>query len=276
MSVFTTPEPITATLTTAGARVRLLASERTDTVVRVEPVDAASKSDVKVAEHTKVEFADGELSIETKKAGGKDGSVAITIELPTGSRLTLNTAWSDVLAEGLFGDCVLDVASGRIQVDRVAAVRGNLAAGEVGIGYVAGTVGIEGGAAGMRIGEVVGAVRYVGSHGRVWIGHARSDVDLSGANGSFDIDRADGAVAAKAANCPIRIGRLSRGRAELVNTSGGIDVGVDGDTVSVDAKSTKGAVRSAFATDGGVGGVGGVRVYARTRLDDIVIHRAAA
>ncbi len=273
MSVFTTPEPITATLTTAGARVRVVASERADTVVRVEPIDAASKSDVKVAEKTKVGFIDGELTIETKKAGGKEGSVAITIELPAGSRLALNTAWSDIRAEGLFGDCVLEVGSGRIQVDRAAAVRGNLAAGEIEIGHVAGTVDIEGGAAGMRIGEVAGTIRYVGSNGKVWIGHARSDVDFSGASGSFAIDRADGAVSAKAANCPIRVGRLSRGQAELVNASGGIAVGIDGDTASVDAKSTKGSVRSAFATDGGEGGV---KVYARTRLDDIVIHRAAA
>ncbi|RSM77583.1 hypothetical protein DL991_20960 [Amycolatopsis sp. WAC 01375] len=272
MSVFPTPAPITATLTTAGARVRVTASERPDTVVLVEPIDAASKSDVKVAENTKVGFDGGKLSIETKKAGGKNGSVAITIEVPTGSQLVLNTAWSDVTAEGRFGECALEVSSGRIQIDRVASVRGNLAAGEIAIGHVAGTVDVDGGSAGVRIGEVEGTVRYEGATGKVWIGHARSDVDLSGSSGSFDIDRADGNVAAQAANCPIRVGRLSRGKAELLNASGGIEVGIEGDTASVDAKSTKGSVRNSIATDGGQGGV---KVYARTRLDDIVIHRAA-
>ncbi|WP_414940657.1 DUF4097 family beta strand repeat-containing protein [Amycolatopsis sp. cmx-11-51] len=266
MSVFPTPKPITVTLTTAGARVRVAASERSDTVVLVEPIDSTSKSDVKVG------FAGGELSIETKKAKSKAGSVAITIEVPDGSRLVLNTAWSDVRAEGRFGDCVLEVASGRVQVDRVATVRGNLAAGEVAFGYVAGTVDLEGGAAGLRIGEAKGTVRYAGSTGKVWIGHAHADLDLSGSSGSFDIDRADGDVVAKAANCPIRVGRLSRG-AELANASGGIEVGVDGDTASVDAKSTKGSVHSSFGEDSGEGGV---KVYARTRLDDIVIRRAAA
>ncbi|MEV7549488.1 hypothetical protein AB0N89_07680 [Amycolatopsis sp. NPDC089917] len=271
MSVFTTLSPITATLTTAGARVRVTASDRSDTVVSVEPIDATSKSDVKVAGNTKVGFAGGELTIETKKAGGKSGSVAITIAVPTGSKLVLNTAWSDVLAEGRFGDCELEVGSGKIQVDRVAAVRGNLAAGEVAIGHVAGTVTVEGSTAGLRIGEVEGTVKYVGATGKVWIGHARSGVDFSGSGGSFDIDRADGDVIAKAANCPIRVGRLSHGAAELVNASGGIEVGIDGDTASVDAVSTKGSVRNSFAA----GGEGGVRVYARTRLDDIVVQRAA-
>jgi len=271
MTVFPTPQPIAATLAVAGARVRLTASERTDTVVLVEPIDATSKSDVKVAENTKVGFDGGKLSIETKKAGGKNGSVAITIEVPAGSRLDLNTAWSDVEADGQFGDCALEMSSGQVRVDRVAAVRGNLAAGEIAIGHVAGTVDLEGGSAGVRIGEAEGTVKYSGATGKVWIGHARSDVELSGSSGSFDIDRADGDIVASAANCPIRIGLLSRGEAELVNASGGIEVGVDGDTASVDAKSTKGSVRNSLANDGEAG----VKVYARTRLDDIVIHRAA-
>jgi hypothetical protein len=84
MTAFTTPEPITATLTTAGAHVRIAASERPDTVVRVEPVNSASKSDVKVAEQTEVAFADGQLTIKTNKPGAKNGSVAITVELPAG------------------------------------------------------------------------------------------------------------------------------------------------------------------------------------------------
>ncbi|MFE6613238.1 DUF4097 family beta strand repeat-containing protein [Amycolatopsis sp. NPDC057786] len=270
MSVFPTPQPITATLTIAGARVRVAASDRQDTAVLVEPIDAASKSDVKVTANTKVAFDDGKLSIETKKAGGKDGSVAITVEVPTGSQLVLNTAWSDVSAEGQFGDCSLEMSSGQVRIDSVTAVRGDLAAGEVAIGHVTGTVAVEGGSAGVRIGEAGGIVKYSGSTGKVWIGHARSDVDLSGSSGSFDIDRADGDVVAQAANCPIRVGRLSQGSAELANASGGIEVGVDGDTASVDAKSTKGSVRNSVAA-----GEGGAKVHARTRLDDSVIHRAA-
>lgn len=275
MTQFATPKPITATLTTGGARVRVAASERTDTVVLVEPINSANSSDVKVAEHTKVDFSDGELSVETTKSGAKNGSVAITIELPVGSRLVLNTAWTDVHADGVLGDCELNLASGQIQLDHIAALRGNLAAGSVSIGHVAGATDIEGGAAGLRIGEANGAVRYQGSTGKVWIGHALSDVDLSGAGGSFDIDRAEGGVIAKAANCPIRIGQVTRGQVELTNASGGIEIGVsETTTASVDAKSTKGTVRNSLSTQDKSDSQ--VKVYARTRLDDIVIHPAAA
>ena len=49
MPTFDTPGLIAATVVVAGAQVRVTASDRTDTVVLVEPIDKASKKDVKVA-----------------------------------------------------------------------------------------------------------------------------------------------------------------------------------------------------------------------------------
>ncbi|SMD24939.1 DUF4097 family beta strand repeat-containing protein [Kibdelosporangium aridum] len=277
MTTFATPEPITATLTTGGAQVRIAASERSDTVVLVEPINTASMKDVKVAAKTKVDFSAGALTVDTVKAGDKDGSVAITIELPVGSKLVLNTAWTDVHADGVLGDCELNVASGEVELDRIAALYGNVAAGAVKVGHVAGTVDIEGGAASVRIDAVAGTVRYQGSTGKVWIGHALSDVDLNGSSGSFDIDRAEGSVVAKASNCPIRIGQMTRGQAELTNASGGIEVGIsEGTAAWVDATSTKGAVRNSLPSQDSPDQFDEqVKLYAHTRLDDIVIHRAA-
>lgn len=277
MTTFATPRPITATLTTAGAHVRVTASRRSDTVVRVEPVDSANKSDVKVARKTKVDFAGGALSVRTTKSGEKTGSVAITVELPAGSGLVLHTAWSDVHAGGPLGDCELNLVSGRVRLDRVAALRGNLSAGDVEVEHVAGPVTLDGGAAGVRIGEVTGLVRYDGSTGRVRIGHALADVVVGSARGSVDIDRAEGDVIARAGDCPIRVGSMARGQAELVNASGGIEVGIgEGTAAWVDAESTKGLVRSSLpAQDDPAAFADKVRVHARTRRDDVLIHRAA-
>jgi hypothetical protein len=50
MPTFVTPGPITAAVQVAGAQVRVAASDRSDTVVLVEPIDEASPSDVKVAQ----------------------------------------------------------------------------------------------------------------------------------------------------------------------------------------------------------------------------------
>jgi DUF4097 and DUF4098 domain-containing protein YvlB len=259
MPTFVTPGPITAAVQVAGARVRIAASERTDTVVLVEPVDHASPSDVKVASRTKVDFAAGQLTVKTTVSGDKKGSVAITIDLPAGSGLAANVAYSSVNADGPLGDCELHMASGRVQLDRINTLQANIAGGELAIGDIAGRAIVGGSAVAMRV------------------GHVSADLVLSSGSGSLDIDRADGSVTATTADGAIRIGRLARGRAELMNRSGAIEVGIsEGTVASVDANSERGSVRNSVPAPAGQGTVDGeVTVHARTRYGDIVVQRAA-
>jgi len=278
MPTFATPGPIAATVEVAGAQVRIGASDRTDTVVLVEPVNKASKSDVKVAEKTTVDFSGGHLSVKTTVAGDKNGSVAISIDVPAGSGLVASVAHSSVRADGPLGDCELQMASGQVQLDRVNALRANVAAGEVAVGHIAGGATIDGGKAAVRVTEVEGTVRFSSSAGQIWIGDASADLDLTSGSGGFDIDRADGSVSATTGNGAIRIGRLTRGQAELMNGSGNIEVGIsEGTTARVDANSERGSVRNSVPPQETPGASGNeVTVHARTRHGDIIIERAAS
>jgi hypothetical protein len=278
MPTFATSGPIAATVQVAGARVRVTATDRTDTVVLVEPIDAASRSDVKVAGKTKVEFAGGHLSVKTTAAGSKNGSVAITIDLPAGSSLVAYLAYSSVQADGAFGECELHLASGRVELDRIDALQANISSGEVVVGHIAGPAEIDGGASEVRIGEVRGLVGISSSGGRAWIGHAAADLELSSTSGGFDIDRADGSVTAKTASGAIRIGRMTHGQAKLLNASGNIEVGIsEGAAASVDVDSERGAVHNFVSSPGDAGPSDDkVMVHARTRHGDIIIQRAAS
>ena len=278
MPAFDTPGPIAATVVVAGAQVRVTASDRTDTVVLVEPIDKASKTDVKVANKTKVDFAGGQLSVKTTASGDQDGSVVITIDLPAGSSLVAYLAHSSVHADGSFGECELHMASGRVQLDRINALQANIAAGEVTIGHIAERANIDGGAFAMRISEVKDTVKLSSSGaGQIWIGHASGDLDLSSGHGGFDIDRADGSVTAKTGDGAIRIGRLTRGQAELMNRSGNIEVGIsEGTAARVDANSKRGSVRNSVPSQENPDTSDNkVTVHARTRYGDIIIQRAA-
>jgi DUF4097 and DUF4098 domain-containing protein YvlB len=276
MPAFATPGPIAATVEVAGAQVRVTATDRTDTVVLVEPIGTASRS-IKVAEKTKVEFADGQLSVKTTTPGDKFGSVAITIDLPTGSSLVAHLAYSEVNAEGALGASEVHMASGQVQLDRVDALKANISSGEVSIGHIAGRADIDGAAFAMRIGEANGNVGFSSSGGRTWIGHAAADLDLSSASCDFDIDRADGSVTAETASGAIRIGRMTNGQAKLMNGSGNIEVGIsEGTAVSVDVNSERGAVHNFVSSQGEPGAADPkVSVFARTRHGDITIQRAA-
>ena len=282
MPTFATAGPVTATVEVAGAQVRVTASDRTDTVVLVEPRDAASRRDVKVADKTKVGLADGQLTVKTITPGDKAGSVAITIGLPAGSSLAAYLAHSSVQVDGSVGQCELHMASGRVQLDRIDALRANISAGEVAIAHIAGRADIEGGTFAVRIGEVDGPVGIRGSGGQAWIGHAAADLELSSSSGGFDIDRADGSVTATTASGAIRIGRMTHGQAKLMNGSGTIEVGIsDGTAAFIDASSERGAVRNSVASpspspDSSDASDATVTVHARTRYGDIIMQRAAS
>jgi Putative adhesin len=277
MPTFATPDPITATVEVAGAQVRVTASDRTDTVVLVEPRNAASRKDVKVADKTKVDFASGQLSVKTMVPGDKNGSVAITIDLPAGSGLIAHLAYSGVHVDGSAGKCELHMASGRAQFDRIDALRANISAGEVEIGRIAGRADIDGATFAVRIGEVEGPAGIASSGGRAWIGHAAADLELSSGSGSFDIDRADGSVTATTASGAIRIGRMTHGQAKLKNGSGNIEVGIgDGTAAYIDVNSERGSVRNSVASPENPDAADAeVTVHARTRHGDIIIQRAA-
>jgi DUF4097 and DUF4098 domain-containing protein YvlB len=278
MPTFDTPGPIAAIVVVGGAQVRVTASDRTDTVVLVEPINKASRSDVKVASKTKVDFADGQLSVKTTVSGDKNGSVVITIDLPAGSSLIAYLAHSSVHADGSFGECELHMASGRVQLDRISALQANIAAGEVTIGHIAERASVDGGAFAMRISEVKDTVKLSSTGaGQTWIGHASADLDLSSAHGGFDIDRADGSVTAKTADGAIRIGRLTRGQAEVMNRSGNIEVGIsEGTAARVDANSERGSVRNSVPAQENPDTTDNkVTVRARTRYGDIIIQPAA-
>ena len=67
MPTFDTPEPITATIDLAIGDVRISAGDRATTVVDVQPSDPSSEDDRKVAEQTRVEYANGQLLVKTPK-----------------------------------------------------------------------------------------------------------------------------------------------------------------------------------------------------------------
>lgn len=278
MPTFATPGPIASTVEVGGARVRVTASDRTDTVVLVEPINEASRSDVKVAGKTKVGFANGRLSVKTTTPGDKSGSVAITIDLPAGSSLAAYLAHSSVQVDGPVGRCDLHLASGQVQLDRIDTLQANIASGAVAISHITGRASIEGGAFALRIGEAGGTVGLSSSGGQARIGRASAGLDLSSSSGDFDIDRADGSITVTTASGAIRIGRMTHGQAKLLNGSGNIEVGIgEGAAAAIDASSERGAVHDFVSPQGNADPPDPmVIVHARTRHGDIVIQRAAS
>ncbi|WP_324190446.1 hypothetical protein [Nocardia nova] len=141
MPTFQTPEPIAVAVEVLSGTVTVIASDRTDTVVAVRPADAAKKADVRAAEQTRVDFADGALTVTTPKDWrtytpfGGNPSIEVTVEVPTGSGFRGTAGVGRILGAGELGDCVLEVSAGDIVVERpLGSVTAKTAQGNIRIG----------------------------------------------------------------------------------------------------------------------------------------------
>ncbi len=280
MPTFDTPGPIAATVVVGGAQVRVTASDRTDTVVLVEPINKTSKKDVKGGQQDQGRLSPTVSYRSKRTVSGDESRLAITTDLPACSSLVAYLAHSDVRADGSLGECEAAHGIGSCSPARSHQLqRGqrHRRPAEVTIGHIAGRASIDGAAFAMQISEVQDIVRLSSSGGQTWIGHASADLDLSSGSGGFDIDRADGSVTAKTGDGTIRIGRLTRGQAELLNGSGNIEVGIsEGTAASVDANSERGSVRNSVPPQENLETSDNkVTVHARTRHGDIIIQRAS-
>src|ERR1700676_780482 len=105
MPTFQTPGPVTAVVEVVAASVRLVATDRDDTVVEIRPRDPSRASDVRAAEQARVDFRNGRLAVSAGRriiSLGRGGAVNVDIELPSGSRLQTSSPFADIPHAGLF------------------------------------------------------------------------------------------------------------------------------------------------------------------------------
>ena len=278
---FETPGPIAVTLALTVADARVRAGARAETVVTINPTDAAKKADVEAAAQTRLEFADGRLVIKMPRSWkqytplGPRESIDISIELPAGSSLEGETWVGDLTCTGELGECRFNTSAGDIRVDRAGPVRLGTGAGRVVVDAVAGRSEISGSGV-MQIGEIDGPALVKNQNGSISIGEVTGDLRCSSANGDISIERALGAVEARTANGDVRVGEVVRGAVNLKTAFGRLEVGIrEGTAALLDVYSSFGRVQNSLtASDGPQPSDDTVQLRARTSYGDIVIHRS--
>jgi Putative adhesin len=282
MPTFDTPAPIHVTIKLGAGDLRITAGDRSDTVAEVRPSDDANSDDVRAAEQTRVEYADGRLLVQAPKSWKRyspfsdGGSVDVTIELPAGSQVQGDAAMAALRCEGRMGDCRLKTSAGDIVLGEAGAISLSTTAGDITVDRAAGNAEVTTASGDVRIGTVDGTAVIKNSNGDSWVGEAAGDVRLVGANGDIAVDRASGGVTAKTANGSVRVGEVVRGSVVLETAFGDVGVGIgDGTAAKVDASTHYGSVRNEMdASEGPEPSDETAEIYARTAMGDIVIHRS--
>jgi hypothetical protein len=281
MPVFTTPEAISVTIDLSVGEVRLVASDRADTVVEVRPSDAADESDVQAAQETTVEYADGALTVRGPKSrvfdfSKKSRSIAVLVELPTGSAVHGDLAAGDVHGTGALGECRFKSSVGQFQLDRTGRLRLDTT-GHVTVGAVVGDAQVATGSGRVRIGEIDGAAVVENSNGPTDLGTVTGALRVRAANGDISVERAESGVDAKTSNGTIRMGEVARDAVTLHTSTGDLEIGVAAGTAArLDLKTGYGRVSNGLEDigEGPSGSDATVEVHAQTSFGDITVRRA--
>jgi hypothetical protein len=279
---FDTPQPITATVDVVVGDVRLTAGDRADTVVDVQPSDASNPEDRRMAEQTRVEYADGQLLVKAPKLRswsirGHGGSIDVTIALPAGSTVHAGGGMADFTAEGRLGDTRIKTGMGRIELEHAARLTLKSGAGDITAGHASGHAEVTAGSGDIRLGELADSAVVKNSNGDTWIGVAGGELRVNAANGDVAVDTARAGLGAKSSNGSVRVGEVARGSVVLETKIGELEVGIrEGSAAWLDVSSGHGRVHSTLeAAEAPEPSAETVRVRARTTLGDIVIGRAA-
>jgi hypothetical protein len=283
MRTFDTPQPAPVTIEISIGTVHLIASDRSDTVVTVNPSDRTSRDDVEAAEKTIVDFINGGVLIKGPKwrsrlsmiGPGKAGSVDVTVELPSGSNFRGDAGMGDFRADGRLGDTHIRSGAGDVRLDHTSSADVVSGAGRLSLNRADGRVRVIT-AGEMSLGAVDGDLELKNNVGNSWVGEVTGTARVKSAAGDITIDRAHGSMTAKTATGDIEIGEVGEGVVVLETAAGGIDIGVrSGVATWLDARTGFGRVLNLMGDAAGPGPADAkVEIRARTSFGDISIHRS--
>ncbi|MGY3679054.1 DUF4097 family beta strand repeat-containing protein [Streptomyces sp. TE33382] len=280
MPSFDTPQPISVTARVDAGSIQFTAADRPDTVVEVRPRDPKKDKDVRAAEQTEATYASGVLTVRTPKSSllGRTGTVDVTVDLPTNSRIDLTGAWTQVLGEGRLGEVRVKTSSGDVRLDTTGPLKLTASHGSITVDRVEGPAEITTSSGSLRVGLVDGTAVLKNSHGTTTVGAATGELRVSGANGDIQIERAENSVTATTAHGALRVAEVARGTVQLETSYGAIDIGVrEGTAAWLDVSSSSGQVRNTLTTSETPAKTEDtVEVHARTRYGNIDIRRARA
>lgn len=263
MPTFDTPQPITATVEISAGSVRLVASDRDDTVVEVRPRDGSRSHDIKAAEQVRVDFNNGMLAVASQRGFSfpRRGEVVVDIALPSGSRLNVSAASAMITADGRYDECKFASASG-----------------DLAVGSVVGNLKADTASGGITVGDINGSASLSTASGDATIGDLDGGVKFQAASGSLTVRRLHGNLNARTASGDVTVATAVNGGVSAQTSSGEVVVGVaEGTAAQLDLRTVSGEVRNLLTpSDGPAAGDETLVVHARTGSGDVVVQRATA
>jgi DUF4097 and DUF4098 domain-containing protein YvlB len=281
MPTYQTPTPIDLAINVQVGAIEVIASDRADTVVTVSPSNPTKAVDRRGAEDTKVDFDGERVTVVGPRPRiswfGPSESIDVKVELPTGSRLTAESAVGAVRTVGRLGATRIKSSMGGVDIDATGDLWLRTSHGNATVGTAEGGIEMTTDFGRIRVGTLSGDAILKASHGSIQVEESGGDVDVKLSFGDLDIGTARASVAAKTAYGSIRLGEVSSGSIQVESGLGEVTIGVrPGVPAWLDLSSKNGHVRNELVSDRAPdASEQTVAVRARTELGDINIQRAS-
>jgi hypothetical protein len=254
MPTFSTPTPIDLAIHLPVGVIDITATDRADTVVTVSPANPDKAVDRRGAEETRVEFDGGRLTITGPKPRfsiiGPTESVDLHIELPSGSRVTADSAVGAVRATGRLGATRIKASTGSVEIADTGDLWLRAGHGSATVGTADGTADITADHGQIRVGKITGDAILKASHGNITVGESGGDFEAKLSYGDLELGRALASVTAKTAYGSIEIAEVSSGSIAVESGYGQLTIGVrPGVPAWLDLSSKEGRVRNQLEED---------------------------
>ncbi|HEU0317032.1 MAG TPA: DUF4097 family beta strand repeat-containing protein, partial [Solirubrobacteraceae bacterium] len=226
--------------------------------------------------------ADGRLLVKAPKGwrqytfrGGGE-SVAVQIDLPTGSRVHGNGGMAGLRSTGRLGECRFKTGLGEIRLDEAGPVELKTGMGDIAVGRAVDHADLSTGSGALTVDRIDGTGVIKNSNGDSLIGEVTGDLRVNAANGRISVDRADAAVTARTANGDIRLGEVAHGAVVAETGFGKLDLAIrDGVPAWLDLTTGCGSVHSDLDdAERPQPGEDAVEVRGRSGFGEIRIRRA--
>lgn len=286
MTTFPAPGPVSVLVELVAGALTVTATDTDEVVVDVRPSDPSKGQHVRSAEQTTVELTDGRLVVHQPKTlahyswFGSGISVDVSIRVPAGSSLEVQSPYASVRADGPLGPTVVRTSYGDVTLDEVRQPTLHTGYGAITARRIVGDADIVG-AGRIKIGEIEGAATIRNKYEGTAIGVVTGRLDVNASYGDIDVDHALAPVAARTAYGRVRVGEVVRGTVDVGTSYGALEVGIrPGSAAWLDLSSDHGIVRNSLdAVDGPSAAesdepVETVEVRGHTKYGDILVRRA--
>ncbi len=206
---------------------------RGNTVTVVVGITAGSDSEAeakRLAEATRVEIKGNKNSVTVRTALPKEMdeddhsiSIDVTVTMPSGGKLDLESKFGDVNVKGITGRVMADCGFGSVEITKCANVRARNSFGDITLAAIKGSLELE-----AKMGEII--ARHIdggkihSSYGDVEISDVKGTLEVTSSMGSLTISgMRNGEITSSYGSIDLTLHRQFAGRIEATSSFGSID-----------------------------------------------------